>query len=379
VGVGDGGRIKVGALAPLSEPGVVAAGQELVAGMKLATELLNAADGPAGKRIELKVVDTRGSPAAGVDAAARLSREGVHVLVGEFHSVVAATVAREAEHLKVPFICASATLDAITAERSRFVFRLAPPQSYGWRIYAEFLVSLKTRHVVAAIRPDIYWTSGAAILESTLARGGAALTEIDVDPLTAAETLVAGLEALSGRNPPPDAVLLLFGYGDRLPAILHALRIARRDLFPGRLLVGDPAGRPALPDWRQLAGVEAHGVPFLAYERPGVRTGVGRAMEAAFELEYGRRPSFVALEGYDAVLAVAAAAALASDDDPEALCAALREVELEGTRDRFRFSTEPTGVVHQQWRWPPVSVLCTSPSGQFDLLREVPLDQAHPT
>jgi len=35
----------------------------------------------------------------------------------------------------------------------------------------------------------------------------------------------------------------------------------------------------------------------------------------------------------------------------------LRRIEFEGTRGIIRFSTEPAGVVHQQWKWAPVCIL----------------------
>ena len=43
-------------------------------------------------------------------------------------------------------------------------------------------------------------------------------------------------------------------------------------------------------------------------------------MEATFVQRHGRRPTFVALKGYDAVLAATQAALLAGEPDPDALC-----------------------------------------------------------
>src|SRR5207237_7052102 len=76
-----------------------------------------------------------------------------------------------------------------------------------------------------------------------------------------------------------------------------------------------------------------------------------------FETEYGREPSFVALEGYDAILVLEAAARAAGSADPAAVCHALRHTEVLGTRGTIAFSTEPAGVVHQQWKWAPTCVV----------------------
>jgi len=70
----------------------------------------------------------------------------------------------------------------------------------------------------------------------------------------------------------------------------------------------------------------------------------------------GREPTFVALEGYDSVLAVARAIEAAAGTDPSQVCGALRRLEIGGTRGPIAFATQSEGVVHQQWRWPPVCV-----------------------
>jgi hypothetical protein len=87
-------------------------------------------------------------------------------------------------------------------------------------------------------------------------------------------------------------------------------------------------------------------------------------MSADFEKRYGREPTFVALEGYDAILVLARAFGDAGTTEPEKVLNALRQVGREGTRGTIGFSTEPTGVVHQQWKWPPVSVVAYSSAHQ---------------
>ena len=83
-----------------------------------------------------------------------------------------------------------------------------------------------------------------------------------------------------------------------------------------------------------------------------------------FNKQYGREPTFVAFEGYDSVLVLARAFEDAETTEPSSVCEALRRIELEGTRGTITFSTEAEGVVHQQWKWPPVCVVAYSHARQ---------------
>lgn len=160
--------IRIGGAGPLSPPGIVWAGRELLAGMEIGVQDVNSRGGIGGRPLELLFEDTSGVPAAGVEALERLRSGGACALVGEFHSVVADAVAKRADRAHFPFLCSSATLDAITSRRSPYVFRLAPPQSHGWRVYADFLLERGFRHVIEIIREDVYWNGGAAVLRRHL-------------------------------------------------------------------------------------------------------------------------------------------------------------------------------------------------------------------
>src|SRR5262249_25395903 len=67
-------------------------------------------------------------------------RLGVAALAGEYHSVVARAAAARADALGLPFLCSSAVLDALSEQPTKWVARLAPAQSHGWQIYADFLL-----------------------------------------------------------------------------------------------------------------------------------------------------------------------------------------------------------------------------------------------
>jgi ABC-type branched-subunit amino acid transport system substrate-binding protein len=133
--------IQIGALVPLSRPGWVAAGQHLLAGLEMAVRDVNDAGGIVGRPLQLVVRDTAADPQRAAAAVDELARLGVAALAGEYHSVVARAAAARADALGLPFLCSSAVLDELTEQPTKWVARLAPAQSHGWQIYADFLLS----------------------------------------------------------------------------------------------------------------------------------------------------------------------------------------------------------------------------------------------
>jgi ABC-type branched-subunit amino acid transport system substrate-binding protein len=370
--------IRIGGLGPLTLPGVPWAGRELKDGMNLAVQQLNDSGGVLSRELNLLFEDTQGRPEAGVAAVGRLLNERVHALAGEFHSVVADAIVEPAQRSGLPFICASATLDDITARRLDFVFRLAPPQSYGWAVYADFLAAQGFRHVVALQEDNFYWNNGSKVVEARLGKSAVRFTRLSVAPgLADAMSWIRQVKAMQSDSPVPDILLLLMAYPEPLRSVVVEAR--SHGLVPPVCFLGDPAGRTVFPDFWEIAGSDAIQIPFLSYARPDRPTGNGKRVSIDFMKQYGREPTFVAFEGYDSVLVLARAFEDAGTTEPPKLRDALRRVELEGTRGTIRFSTERDGVVYQQWKWPPVCVVAYSHArqafSQADLLWDA--EQGH--
>ncbi|MEV5535692.1 ABC transporter substrate-binding protein [Saccharopolyspora shandongensis] len=179
----DGSSVQVGALVPLTRPGWVEAGRHLLAGLELAAREVNDAGGIAGRPLELVVRDTAADPQKAAAAVDELAGLGVAALAGEYHSVVARAAAARADALGLPFLCSSAVLDALTEQPTEWVARLAPAQSHGWQIYANFLLNAGHSRVAVAAEPSVYWTSGARVLRDHLAPRGGTVIELDMRAL----------------------------------------------------------------------------------------------------------------------------------------------------------------------------------------------------
>ncbi|MET9494178.1 ABC transporter substrate-binding protein [Streptomyces sp. NPDC006552] len=355
----EGAAVRIGVLAPLTRPGWTEAGHHLLAGLE---QGVREAGGIDGTPLELVVRDTAADPRRAEAAVDELAALGVAALAGEYHSVVARAAAARADALGLPFLCSSAVLDALTEQPTPWVARLCPPQSRGWRIYADFLLAAGHRDIAVAAQPSVYWAAGTRILKDHLAARGGTVHELDLSALTPAAVCDRLAELRT------TALLLLAGHPDPAAAVVRAVRGDRR---LARVLVGAPAGQPEFSDWPARLGADGAAIPFLRYlpERLGA---LGTRVEAALRARLGQAPSFVAFEGYDTI-AVLAAVLRAGGGERARTAAAWPEVDVEGTRGRIRFTRTP-GIGVWQWAGPPVQVVDRDPAAvdSFRVLRAVP-------
>lgn len=330
----------------------------MLAGLELAAREVDETGGIAGRPLELVVRDTAADPEKAAAAVDELARLGVAALAGEYHSVVARAAAGRADALGVPFLCSSAVLDALTERPTDWVARLSPPQSRGWRIYADFLLGAGHSRVAVATQPSVYWASGTRILRDHLAERGGTVTEIDMSALAPAAVCDALVEQRA------TALLLLVGHPEPAVPIVESVR---RDRRLAEVLIGAPAGQPESAEWAELLGEDGAGVPFLRY-LPDRLTPLGAQVETALRERLGEAPSFVAFEGYDTV-AVLADLLRTHGTDRARIAGSWPRVAVEGTRGRIGFSRMP-GIGVWQWASPPVQVVDRDPAepGRFRIL-----------
>jgi ABC-type branched-subunit amino acid transport system substrate-binding protein len=347
--------VQIGALVPLTRPGWVQAGRHLLAGLELAARDVNAGGGIAGRPLELVVRDTAADPRRAAAAVDELARLGVAALAGEYHSVAARAAAARADALGLPFLCSSAVLDTLTEQPADWVARLAPAQSRGWPVYADFVLGAGHRRIAVAAEPSAYWAAGTRILRDYLVPRGGTVLELDLRALAPA----AVCDQLAGNG--ATALLLLAGLPE--PAV-PIVRSARRDRRLAGIMIGAPAGQPEFAEWAALLGADGAGIPFLRY-RPERLSPLGARVETALRAGLGEAPSFVAFEGYDTVT-VLADVLRSSGADRARIAPSWPRVAVEGTRGEIRFSRTP-GISVWQWAWPPIQVADRDPAdpGRF--------------
>ena len=354
----DGSSVQIGALVQLTRPGWVEAGRHLLAGLELAIREVNDAGGIVGRPLELVVRDTGADPQRAAAAVEELARLGVAALAGEYHSVAARAAAARADALGLPFLCSSAVLDALTERPTEWVARLAPAQSHGWPIYADFLLDAGHGRIAVAAESSVYWACGIRILrEHLVPRGG---TVVELGPRSLGPTTLCD-ELVDNRA---TALLLLVGHPEPAVSIVKSVR---RDPRLAEIMIGAPAGQPEFPEWTRLLGDDSGAIPFLRY-LPERLSPLGARVEAALRERLTEAPSFVAFEGYDTV-AVLADVLRSHGADRARIAGSWPRVAIEGTRGHVRFSRTP-GVGVWQWAWPPIQVVDRDPAapGRFRIL-----------
>jgi len=322
----------------------------LLAGLELAVREVNDAGGIVGRPLELVVRDTAADPQRAAAAVDELDRLGVTALAGEYHSVVARAAAARADAVGLPFLCSSAVLDTLTEQPTRWVARLAPAQSHGWRVYADFLLSAGHSRIALATASSVYWASGARILRDYLTPRGGTVSELDMRSLAPA----AVCDQLVDNR--ATALLLLVGYPEPAVSIVKSVR---HDHRLAEIMIGAPAGQPEFAGWARLLGDDSAAIPFLRY-RPERLGPLGERVETALRERLDEAPSFVAFEGYDTIAVLADVLRSAGADrarTPEFWPC----VAVEGTRGLIQFLRMP-GISVWQWAWAPAQVADRDPS-----------------
>jgi ABC-type branched-subunit amino acid transport system substrate-binding protein len=357
----DEPAIQIGALVPLTRPGWVDAGRHLLAGLEFAVRDVNDAGGIVGRALELVIRDTAADPQRATAAVDELARLGVAALAGEYHSVAARAAAARADALGLPFLCSSAVLDTLTEQPADWVARLAPAQSHGWQIYADFLLGAGHSRIAVATEPSVYWASGARILRDYLSPRGGTVIELDMRALAP----TALCDQLAGNR--ATAVLLLVGYPEPAVSIVKSVR---RDQRLAEIMIGAPAGQPEFPAWSTLLGENGVAIPFLRY-LPERLSPLGIRVETALRERLAEAPSFVAFEGYDTIVVLAEMLSSHGGDRPR-IANAWTGVAVEGTRGQIQFSRTP-GITVWQWAWPPIQVVARHDGepGRFRVLHAV--------
>lgn len=342
--------IRIGALVPLTRPGWVEAGQHLLAGLELAAREINDAGGIEGRPLELLIRDTAADPKRAAAAVDELAGLGVVAVAGEYHSVVARAAAARADALGLPFLCSSAVLDALTEQPTNWVARLAPPQSRGWRVYADFLRGAGHNRIAVAIDQSVYWASGARILRDYFASRGGAVIELDMRSLSP----TAACDALVDNR--ATALLLLVGYPEPAASLVTSVR---RDPRLAKTMIGAPAGQPEFAEFAKLLGDDSAAIPFLRYMPESLSPHSAR-IESALRRRLDQAPSFVAFEGYDTIV-VLAEALRSHGADRKRIAEAWPLVVVEGARGEISFSRMPEVNVWQ-WAGAPIQIVDRDPA-----------------
>ena len=362
-------EVRIGVLAPRTGPSR-AAGAEAQNGAELAQELVNGEQGPApligtsgragvgGAKLTIVAADTRGDPAVGAAEAARLVGEGNVVgLVGAYDALVTEVASQRSERLQVPFVNGDSPADYLTSRGLNWFFRTGPTERmFGEAFYSALgRISPEARRVAVVYTDDPPGNVVADLTEELASEGGFTMgAKVPYTPKGDAVAAVQQVRTFPGE--PADAVFVVASSPEEATTLIKAFREARYTP-PGILAFG--AGF-LQSDMLEAAGPDAEGLfSSTAWSREVAgRNPVAKPVMELYEERFGHPMDEVAAGTFTAVLVLAEAVNRAGSIDPQAVRAALLNLDIPGRQmimpwggvrfDTSHQNTAAAGVVEQR-------------------------------
>ncbi|MCE9573175.1 MAG: ABC transporter substrate-binding protein [Deltaproteobacteria bacterium] len=309
--------IAIGAYLPMTGASGVF-GNSVHQGIDLAFKERNATGGIHGRPLDLRTLDTMGTPEAAADAALRLiKRDDVVALLGEFSSGLSMAGGAVAQHAGVPMISPSATSSQVNAIGDR-VFRVYPSDVAQASAIARFAFQQGTKRRIAVLAdlstPYARTLTDAFVAE--LAHQGQATVTV----FTYAARDTSHARQLAAIQKAKADVLFLPGYYSDVAAIA----VEARALGVTATFLGTDGWESAR--LIELGGAAVEGARFstgLALDDPRPETA---RFVAAYRATYGADPDTLAATGYDAALLLLDALDRSASTDGADLAAAIASV-----------------------------------------------------
>ena len=307
--------LKLGFLVDFSGP-LADYGPELLRGVELAVDQLNAAGGVWGMPVELAVGDTALDPTIAVEEARRLIEvEGVHGLVGPMSSAMALAVAESVSgSARIPTISPVATSSQVTlADDDDFLFRVSLADRVEGRYLADLTTERGYTNVALLYRDDAFGQGMAVAFE---AHYGGTLASFGINP--GAPSFIAELEQAAAQG--AEALVLIGFPPETILIVREALELNYFDQF----IFGAPSRSPALP--AAIGAEPLAGMPGT-YVAAAPENDASRIWTADFLAEHEALPQLPYVkEAYDATIALALAAQAAASTDGGAIRDQLRPI-----------------------------------------------------
>ena len=331
--------LKIGLLLPYSNVYAVL-GESITDGLSLVFE--RAGWTVAGRRVELIKEDDEVNPQVGLRKAKKLiESDGVDFLVGPVSSGVLAAIRDTVHQARQILIVANAGNDEISRDRcSRYIFRASfsnwqPNAPMGSWVAAHVA---KEAYLVAP-KYAAGFDMMRAFKETFVAAGGKVVGE-DYTPFPVNEDFAPFLTKINQAAP---KVVYAFFSGSQ------AVRFVRQyDEFGLRArskLCG--AGFLTESDVLPAQGQSALGIITGHFYSTLLDNPANKAFVRAFRAKYARTPDGFAVQGYDSAQVIAQGLTATGGDtrDKERLLEALRGVEFDSPRGRFRFDPRTQNVI----------------------------------
>ena len=308
--------INVGVFLPLKGLGQGSA-NEVLNGLAMGAEEVNAGGGVIGHLLRIVVRDTRAEPSRAEKAARDLVSEDKAVALIGGLSAGSVEAAMAADEMKIPLLALGSTMPGIPS-REPWIFRICQTDFHSGRIMAKFAATLGAKRALVLYDP-------ADEFSKTLALAFGKQFKRKPDARIAGEAFATGtvdftkhLQTIKKKNPdvvylplPADQAAPILRKARELGLTMPFLGTANWDSLEFPLMVGDSGSNTYFPG---------------RFNPDGPSDAVQLFLEV-YERKIGNLPSASAAMGYDALVVLADAIRRANSTEPEKLREALASTQ----------------------------------------------------
>lgn len=327
-------QTKIGIIQPLTGP-AAASGNYVANGAKIAVEEINAKGGVLGQKVELVIEDNKSNPTEAAAVAEKLiTRDKVPVLMGAWGSSFTLAVMPKLMEYKVPMLVETSSSGKITTSGNPYIFRISPPSAVEAEAFAPKVQALGIKKVdFLVVNND--WGRGAADDFSKMLKSKGIQVGLVETMDQAAQDISAQLNKI--KNSDADTLIITTAVEQLTLAFKQAaaLGLKRRIITTG--------GSQNPDQLVEHAGAAANSTMHLTFFTPWKpeMSGNPEAAKAFIEEWKKRGYPFAGLtesfRGYDGIRTIVAAIEKAGKAEPEAIRAALWNVELKGMNGPIKF------------------------------------------
>jgi branched-chain amino acid transport system substrate-binding protein len=332
---------RIGVILPLSRPGDLVEGRNVLDTARLWADLVNDRGGVNGQRVALKVYDDKRDAERGARAVVHaVTVNRCAVILGGWDSAVARAEIEEAHRLATPLFVSYAWSSEITKAGYPEVVRIGPNNDMLTSAFAPFMQKRDYRNV-ALIAEDTNFGRG---LGETI-RATATLAGINVvsevfrrdthDLRPVLKRMLAGK---------PDALVIAAAV---VPARTLAITQARTAGFKGDIVLGWDYIDDAF--WK-ATGKHGVGVIWPTFSAPALRlTAAGQTFKRAYTKRYKEAPLYYQALTWDQLSAWKWAVDTAGSLAPIDVVPVLPRIDMQGTMGHITLSNVPNTVHFNQW------------------------------
>jgi branched-chain amino acid transport system substrate-binding protein len=308
--------INIGVFLPLKGLGQGSA-NEVLNGLAMGAEEVNAGGGVIGHLLRIVVRDTRAEPARAEKAARDLVSEDKAVALIGGLSAGSVEAAMAADEMKIPLLALGSTMPGIQS-REPWIFRICQTDFHSGRIMAKFAATLGAKRALVLYDP-------ADEFSKTLALAFGKQFKRKPDARIAGEAFATGtvdftkhLQTIKKKN--PDVVYLPLPADQAAPILRKARELGLTMPFLGT------ANWDSL-EFPSMVGDSGSNTYFPGRFNPDGPSDAVQLFLEVYERKNGNLPSASAAMGYDALVVLADAIRRANSTEPEKLREALTSTQ----------------------------------------------------